>query len=119
MAKRSEFVEYLLEQLAPLGTLRAKAMFGGWGIYCDERIFALVDKDQLYFKADAETIPDFTGKGLGPFTYPKKDGTLMSMAYYTAPADALEDQAELLQWARAALGVALRAAHAKPPKKKS
>ncbi len=32
MARRSEFVTYLLEQLAPLGDVRARAMFGGFGI---------------------------------------------------------------------------------------
>ncbi|MBY0445648.1 MAG: TfoX/Sxy family protein, partial [Burkholderiales bacterium] len=40
MAKRNEYIEHLLDQLAPLGLLRAKAMFGGYGFYCDEIFFA-------------------------------------------------------------------------------
>ena len=50
MARQSEFVTYLLEQLAPLGEVRARAMFGGYGIYLGERMFALVAEDTLYLK---------------------------------------------------------------------
>jgi len=108
MAKRNEFVDYLCEQLAPMGSLSARAMFGGWSLYCDGLIFAIVVDEEPYFKADAETIPEFTALGLGPFTYEGKDGVPRSMAYYRLPGEALEDRLELLKWARAALGVALR-----------
>lgn len=37
-----EYVDYLLDQLAPLGAVRARAMFGGYGIYLDRLMFALV-----------------------------------------------------------------------------
>ncbi len=30
MARRSEYLDWLIEQLAPLGTIPAKAMFGGY-----------------------------------------------------------------------------------------
>ncbi len=33
MEKKDDFVEYLLEMLQGFGELRAKAMFGGYGIF--------------------------------------------------------------------------------------
>ncbi|MEE4377490.1 MAG: hypothetical protein V2J55_08250 [Candidatus Competibacteraceae bacterium] len=33
MAKDDEFVSYLLELLKSFGTVRARAMFGGYGLY--------------------------------------------------------------------------------------
>ena len=53
MARHSEFVEFVLELLAPLGNVRARAMFGGYGIYRGEIMFAIITDDRMYFKADA------------------------------------------------------------------
>jgi len=36
------FVEEILERMAPLGALRARRMFGGVGLYCDDVFFGLV-----------------------------------------------------------------------------
>jgi DNA transformation protein and related proteins len=108
MAKKNEYVEYLLEQLAPLGTLRAKAMFGGYGFYCDEIFFAIVVSDILYIKADAKSKADFSSLGLKPFSYSKKDGSQQSMAYYPLPEEALEDAQEMIFWAKKGIAAALR-----------
>ena len=59
MACRSEFVTYLLERLAPLGEVRACAMFGGYGIYLGERMFALVAEDMFYIKVDDVNRAEF------------------------------------------------------------
>ncbi len=108
MAMRNEFVEYLLELLEPSGGVRAKAMFGGFGIYRDNLMFGLVADDILYFKVDKKTRPEFEAKGLPPFTYENK-GKEYSMSYYQAPEEALEDIEEMRQWAEKAYGAALRA----------
>jgi DNA transformation protein len=68
MAKRSEFVELVAELMAFVGGLRIRAMFGGYGIYQDDCMFALIADDRLYFKADATTRAEFKAKGLSPFT---------------------------------------------------
>ncbi len=115
MAKRSEFVDYLSELLAPLGRIRTKAMFGGYGIYCDERFFALVANDTLYLKADDATRDTFIKAGQKPFTFVMKNAEA-TMSYYTAPAQALEDFAEMRPWAQLALGAAGRAAAKKRKK---
>ena len=45
MAKKSAsrtFVSEVVSLLAELGVVRAKAMFGGYGIYCGSTFFALI-----------------------------------------------------------------------------
>jgi len=105
----NEFVDYVLEQLSPLGGVRAKRMFGGHGIYLEGLFFALVADDTLYLKADDENRPQFESRGLGPFRYRVK-GKERTMSYYSLPDAALEDRAELLTWARPSIEAALRAA---------
>ena len=112
MAKKNEFVEHLLDLLAGFGPVQARAMFGGYGIYKDECMFALVVDDALFFKADERTRPDFEALGLPPFSYKKKDREI-SLSYYQAPDEALEDPAAMHQWARKAHAAALRATRKK------
>ena len=50
MAQSSEFVEFVLESLQPLRGVGARRMFGGWGIYKDGVMFALIAYDTLYFQ---------------------------------------------------------------------
>ncbi|MEK7716517.1 MAG: TfoX/Sxy family protein, partial [Pseudomonadota bacterium] len=58
MARHSEFVEFVLELLTPIGAVRARAMFGGFGIYRGDTFFAIIVDDKLYFKADNVTCSD-------------------------------------------------------------
>ncbi|MGI5962567.1 MAG: TfoX/Sxy family protein [Lawsonibacter sp.] len=50
MASHKDFVNYVMEQLQDAGNLRAKPMFGEYGLYCDEIFFAVVCDDQLFLK---------------------------------------------------------------------
>lgn len=115
MAKRNDFTDWVEEQLAPLGAIRLKSMFGGFGVYCDEIFFALVDDDVLYFKADDLNRQRFAEAGAEMFRYPTKDGCFNELSYYRAPDAALDDQAELLDWARLGMDAALRARAKKKP----
>jgi DNA transformation protein len=117
MPKTSEFVDYLLEQLAPLGNLRAKAMFGGFGLYTNELFFAIVVDDVLYVKVDEFNRAKFEAHNLSAFRYSMKDGRMMSMSYYPLPESALEDSSALIQWAREGVAAALRAPERKKRKK--
>ncbi|HMA49790.1 MAG TPA: TfoX/Sxy family protein [Magnetospirillaceae bacterium] len=117
MAKRNDFTEWAEEQLAPLGIIRLKSMFGAFGLYADELFFALIDDDVLYFKADHLNRHRFVEAGCEVFRYPMKDGSVNELSYYQAPESALDDQTELLEWARLGLEAAVRARAAKLPKK--
>ncbi len=118
MAKRNDFTDWVEEQLSPLGTIRLKSMFGGIGVYCDEVFFALIDDDVLYFKADDLNRRRFIDAGAEIFRYPVKDG-FNELSYYRAPDAALDDQTELLEWARLGVDAALRARAKKAPKPKA
>ena len=108
-AKEKEFVSYVVELMQPVGMVSAKRMFGGYGIFLDGLMFALVADSTLYLKADAETENEFEEKGLEKFKYNKK-GKEYSMSYYCAPEEALEDMDEMNDWARRSYEAALRAA---------
>ena len=101
-------VRYALELFAPLGALRVKAMFGGWGFYCDDLFFAIVANDLLYLKADAQSAATFEVVGGNPFRLVRKDGRVDTMNYWTVPEEAMESAQEMLPWARAALAAAAR-----------
>ncbi|MGH2617831.1 MAG: TfoX/Sxy family protein [Thermomicrobiales bacterium] len=69
MATKKETVEYILDQLAPL-PVRARAMFGEYGVYCDEKFVALICDDTLFVKPtavgeemfpEAEMAPPYPG----------------------------------------------------------
>ena len=90
-------------------------MFGGAGIFADGLMMGLVSDGVIYLKADSETIPAFEREGQGPFTYPTKTGAHTLTSYWRMPDRLYDDTDELARWARAAHGVALRAA-GKPKK---
>ena len=115
MSRDNAFVSYVVELMQSMGPVRAKRMFGGHGIFLDDLMFALIADDVLYLKADNETENDFKAKGLDAFTYNKKD-KILSMSYFQAPEEALEDNDEMKLWANKAYCAALRAASKKRKK---
>ncbi len=107
----SEFVAHVVDLLAPLGPVAPRAMFGGWGLYLDGRMFALIADDTLYLKVDGENRDTFEAAGSAPFTYAAR-GRTVALSYWQAPAEAMEDAALLLPLAEGALAAAARAARA-------
>ena len=108
MPAEADFIDYLVESLNPLGPVRAKKMFGGFGIFLDELMFGLVSKNVFYLKVDDKNRSDFETRGLGPFTYTRK-GKEYSMSYYEVPHEAMDDAEQLCRWAQEAYDTALRA----------
>ena len=43
----TEIVDHCLELLSPHGAVRARRMFGGHGLYCDELFVALIARERL------------------------------------------------------------------------
>src|ERR1700756_5017971 len=52
MVASDSFAEFLREQLAPLGRVTMRRMFGKTGVFCDRLMFAMVTEDTLYFRVD-------------------------------------------------------------------
>ena len=112
MSRRDEFVDHVCDLLLALGSVAARRMFGGWGLYLGGTMFALIEGDRLYLKTDQATEARFADAGCEPFTYQAK-GRTISLSYREAPDGSLEDPDELLPWARLALEAARRAKAAK------
>jgi TfoX/Sxy family transcriptional regulator of competence genes len=87
MATEKAPVDFILDQLAPL-PVRARAMFGEYGLYCDEKFVALICGDTLFIKPTAISNRFFTNADLAP-PYPgAKD-------HYAVPVALLEDSERL------------------------
>jgi DNA transformation protein len=115
MSRDADFVAYVLELLQPLGRCSARKMFGGYGIYGDGLMFALVFDSRLYLKVDGLTKAEFIAADCQPFVY-EGQKTPIEMSYWTVPEAALESSEDMAPWAQLAMAAALRKANAKPQK---
>lgn len=112
------FVSHCVELLSPLGAVRVRRMFGGWGLYVDELFLAIIADEQLYLKVDAAAREAFQHQGCQPFVYDAK-GKSMSLGYWTAPTDAMDSPALMAPWARLAQQAALAARRMRPAVKRA
>lgn len=112
-----DHVQHAIELFTPLGVIRTKRMFGGWGFYVDDLFFALIARDTLYLKADPVSAPEFEAAGGEPFTY-EREGKPYSLGYWTPPDSALDSPTAMAPWARLGIDCALRHRKSKPAKKK-
>lgn len=120
MAASEAFLELLRDLLAPVGQITVRRMFGGASVYANGVLFALVDDDALYLKADATSKRRYEAEGLGPFTYEGQTGPV-SMQYWRAPERLYDEPDQMLEWATEAIGVAVNTKTRKSakPKRKS
>jgi DNA transformation protein len=95
----NSFVAYVVDQLHRLGPVRARAMFGGHGLYNGGIFFGIIAEGRLYFKTDDGSRQEYRRRGLGPFR-PNPKQTLKT--YFEVPVEVLEDDEELTAWARLA-----------------
>jgi len=114
MKRHSEYLDYILECMPFVRGLRARRMFGGYGLYQTDLMFAIVADDVLYLKSDDAIQHEFMARGLKPFTYIAR-GRSVTIQYFEAPPDAFEQPEVMEEWTQKALGAALRAK--KPPNK--
>lgn len=102
------FKTFVLDQLRDLPELRARAMFGAHGLYSGDHFFGIIDDGRVFFKTVDANRQDYLERDMPPFTYVMQ-GETKSMAYHEVPADVLEQPHELLNWARKAIQVAVKA----------
>ena len=114
MAVSRAYLDYVLEQLAGLGPVRSRRMFGGAGLYCAEVFFAIISDDTLYLRVDDASRGDYTARGMAAFR-PYADRPEISMTYFAVPAQVLEDAEALVSWSRRTL--ATTRANAPPGKR--
>jgi DNA transformation protein len=118
MTISSDYLRYVLDQLAKLPSVSSRRMFGGVGLYSEAVFFGIIDNDTLFFKVDDETRSAYVSRGMAPFR-PYRDRPEVSMSYFEVPPDVLEDADELISWARGAVRAAVRTAESKRASKSS
>jgi len=112
----SDFIAHLHDLFAPIGTISARRMFGGYGIYHDGLFIALVLDDALYLKVDDESRAQFEAAGCEPFVYLGQKQPI-TLSYWSLPESAMDSPQSMRPWAQLAIAAALRKANA--PKKRA
>ena len=116
MSEHQEFARHIVDLLDGFGACEARRMFGGFGIFHREQMFALISDGELYLKADEQSRPLFEAQGSEAFTY-HRQGKPFRLSYYRAPDLFFEEPGETLRWARIAFDAALRQPTPRRPRK--
>jgi DNA transformation protein and related proteins len=122
MVASDSFAEFLREQLAPLGRVTMRRMFGKTGVFCDGVMLGMVTENTLYFRVDDQNRMTFKeAEAFPPLNY-AKGGSTIDLAFWRVPERLFEEPDELATWAQAALKAARRVAAKREraaPKRKS
>lgn len=92
----------LFEQL---GQIHSRSMFGGFGIFADDTMFALVVNDKLHMRANNKLSKQFKALGLEPYIY-KKRGFPVVTKYFALTDEWVADTQQTLDIAQEALSAA-------------
>src|ERR1700720_2376672 len=110
MVASDSFAEFLREQLAPLGPVTMRRMFGKTGVFCDGVMLGMVRDNTLYFRVDDDNRAVFKeAESFPPLNYQKKGGAI-DLSFWRVPERLFDEPDELVSWARAALAAARRVA---------
>lgn len=109
-------LELILELWEPLQPLNIRKMFGGYGVFKDGLMFAIFIGGVLYLKVDHLTSSDFSKRSLRPFSYERVDKVgkkkTIELSFSEVPLDIYDEPPMAIEWARKALGAALRVKNA-------
>jgi len=114
MVASESFAEFLREQLAPLGRITMRRMFGKTGIFCDGFMLGMVRDNTLYLRVDDDNRAAFKeAESFPPLNYEKKGGTI-DLSFWRTPERLFDEPDEFVTWGRAALAAARRVAAKRP-----
>ena len=115
MTASDGFAEFLSDQLAPLGHIAMRRMFGKTGLFCDGFMLGMVRDNTLYLRVDDHNRVAFKeAAAFPPLNYEKK-GSTIDLSFWRAPERLFDEPDELVTWARAALAAARRVAAKREP----
>ena len=110
MVASDSFAEFLREQLAPLGRVTLRRMFGKTGVFCDGAMLGMVTDNTLYLRVDDQNREAFKEAASSPPLNYEKSGSTIDLAFWRAPERLFDEPDELVEWARIALAAARRVA---------
>ncbi len=94
-----------IKLLSCFGSIKSRSMFGGFGLFLGETMFALVVNDKLHLRANASNERAFKASQFEPYVY-KKRGFPVVTKYYAIPNDWWEDAEKIVSQASLALTAA-------------
>ena len=94
-----------LELFANLGKVKSRSMFGGFGVFVDDTMFALVVKNALHIRCCESLNQQFTEEGYQPYVY-KKRGFPVVTKYFQLPENLWDNTDSILHIANIALDAA-------------
>jgi DNA transformation protein len=101
MDQADQSCKSIVGTLSGLGRITSKKMFGGFGIFEEKTMFALINSQgDVFFKSDESTIPKFEEEGSGKHS---------RMPYYLVPDKILNDKNKIQEWAKESIEIAHRA----------
>ena len=103
----NEFVDYVTDILEQLEEISVRQMFGGFGIYKNGLMFALIADNELYFKADENAAKFFQTYGSTQFTY-QNSSKNVKMSYWKVVPEIFDDQDMIKIWIDLAYNVAIK-----------
>ena len=109
---RESFLAFLGEQLAPLGHVVMRPMFGMVGVFCDGVMLGIAGDGALYLRVDDGNRTAFAEAASERLSYRKK-GKTIELAFWRAPERLFDEPEELLAWGQLALAAAHRVAGAR------
>jgi DNA transformation protein and related proteins len=113
MRVKSSLAGYVSEQLAGLGKVSSKAIFGGIGVFVDERLLGIVIDDKVFLHTDRSNLDDYLSRGMLQFKpYPNAFDHLTT-DHHQVPQEVVDDAEQLKEWGRRALIAAVESAKAK------
>ena len=95
---KDDYADYVVDKLSGLGEVHSRAMFGGYGIFSEGLMFALISDGVLYFKVDNSSREMYEKAGSSKFPH--------GISYWEVPTDVFEDNARLYEWANISIGLA-------------
>ncbi len=105
---KSAFVDFVMRDLLNgVPDIRARAMFGGHGIYKNDTMFAIIVDDELYFKVGDANRSDFESRCSKPYCYAVKGKKPVTMSYWNLPAEIMDNRQDLIKWLEKAAKVSL------------
>src|SRR6476620_8140365 len=110
MVASTEFANFLRDQLAPLGYITMRRMFGKTGVFCEGVMFGMVTENILYLRVDGQNRATLKEAEAFPSLNYVKNGRTIDLSFWRAPDRLFDEHEELVAWARAALAAAHRVA---------
>ena len=102
MRMKSSLAEYATAELTFLGRISNRGIFGGVGIFIDERLLGIVHNDVLYLHTGPTNRDDYVKRGMTQFK-PYPNAFDLTTDHHQVPSEVLDGPAAAASVGRACL----------------